>query len=231
MEQIPNLLEFLQYLAFLRGEPSAYLVMLTAAIILIIRDWRWSLMVLLIQYLVVGLLFADLLPPHLSFMKVIVGLFATLILYLTARQVNWGDLPADVTHDESVQFHSDRFIRLGPYMLPTDTPFRVFLAILVVFSAWALAQNPLYPLPAVPQHLNLAIYALACLGLVKLSLTSEPLKAGIGLLTMLTGFELFYSALEQSVAMIAFLALVNLMTVVAITYLTQARHTFPTILD
>lgn len=231
MEMIPSIYEFLNALAFLRGAPSAYIVILTAAVILIIRDWRWSLIALLVQYLVVGLLFVDVLAPHLSFMKVIVGLFATLILYMTARQVNWGGLPVDVTDEESVQFRSYRFIRFGPYMLPTDSPFRVFLGLMVVFSAWALARNPLYPLPAVPQPVNLAIYALAGLGLVTLSLTSEPFKAGIGVLTMLTGFELFYSALEQSVAMIAFLSLINLTTVVAIAYLTQSRHTFLSILD
>ena len=80
MIEIPNIIEFLNFFDFLRGYPSAYLVMITAALILIVRDWRWSLLFLALQYLVAGFLFADVLLPHLAFMKVLVGMFVCLIL-------------------------------------------------------------------------------------------------------------------------------------------------------
>ena len=46
----------------------------------------------------------------------------------------------------------------------------------------------------------------------------------MGLFTFLIGFELYYSALEQSVAMLAALTGLNLALAVAIAYLTQARR-------
>ena len=52
----------------------------------------------------------------------------------------------------------------------------------------------------------LAVLALISMGLVTLSLTSEPLKAGMGLLTFLTGVDLFYSAVEQSVFMLTIMS-------------------------
>ena len=72
MGGIPTIYEFLAYLNFLRGTPAAILVLLTASLILILPDWRWLLLALILQYLVAGLLFADVLPPHLAFMKVLV---------------------------------------------------------------------------------------------------------------------------------------------------------------
>jgi hypothetical protein len=133
--------------------------------------------------------------------------------------------------DEAVQLQKERFVRFGSLVLPTDTPFRVFLALIVCLAVWAMAHRSLYLLPAVPDHFHVAVFALVGLGLVTLSLTDEPLMAGLGLLTFLTGFELFYSALEQSVAMLGLLGAVNLTIALAIAYLTQARHAYQALLD
>jgi hypothetical protein len=80
-------------------------------------------------------------------------------------------------------------------------------------------------------YLNLAVYALVALGLLGLSLTTEPLQAGMGALMFLTGFELFYSALDQSGTMLAALAAVNLVVAIAIAYLIQARYAFTAMVD
>jgi hypothetical protein len=231
MIELPNIIQFLEFFDFLRGSPAAYLVMLTAGLLLVLRDWRWSLLFLAIQYAIAGLLFVDVLLPHLAFMKVLVGLFICLILYITARQVNWGKLPEDVTGEEAVQMRKERFVRLGTLVLPTDTPVRVFLALIVCLAIWAIAQPTGHLLPAAPDHFQLAVLALVGLGLVMLSLTSEPLMAGLGLLTFLTGAELFYSALEQSVAILGLLGVANLIVALVIAYLTQARHDYRALLD
>jgi uncharacterized membrane protein len=231
MIEMPDILQFLEFFDFLRGSPAAYLVMLTAALLLILRDWRWSMFFLAIQYLIAGFLFADVLLPHLAFMKVLVGMFICLILYITARQVAWGELPEDVTGEEAVQLRKERFVRLGTLVLPTDTPFRVFLALIICLAMWAMAQHTGSLLPAMPGHLHLAVLALVGLGLVTFSLTSEPLTAGFGLLTFLTGAELFYSALDQSTAMLAVVGVANLAVALAIAYLTQARHDYRGLLD
>ena len=80
-------------------------------------------------------------------------------------------------------------------------------------------------------YLNLAVYALVALGLLGLSLTTEPFQAGIGALMFLTGFELFYGILAQSGTILAALAAVNLVVTVAIAYLTQARYAFMAMVD
>jgi hypothetical protein len=223
---IPTIYDFLAFLEPLRGRPAAILVLLTASLILILWDWRWLLLTLIVQYLVVGLLFADVILPHLAFMKVLVGTFNCLILYITARQVNFGRPPEDLTEEEAGQFVEKRLVQIGPITIPSDVPFRVFLALIVMIAVWVLSQNANFLLPEVPEHVNLAILSLVGMGLVTFSLSVEPLKAGLGFLTFMTGFELFYHAVEQSIAMLAMLSIAELIIVLSIAYLMQARHSF-----
>lgn len=231
MSNFPTIFDWLERFTFLRGEPATYLVIAAAAIVIIVWDWRISLLALAFHYLVGGLLFADILDPRLTVIKIWVGLFACLILYFTARQTNWGRLPADITAAEAIQLRQERQLRFGPYLLPSSTPFRIFLTLMVVLVVATIAQQPGYHLPAVPDHLNLAIFGLLGLGLLGMSLTSEPLRAGMALLLFMTGFELFYNTLEQSIAMLALLAIANLVMALAVAYLTQARHALPAIFD
>lgn len=231
MSGFPTIYDFLEYLGFVRGFPAAIIVLLTASFILIVRDWRWSLLAILIQYLIVGLLFADVLAPHLSFMKVVIGIFICLTLYVTARQVNWGLLPEDVTREEALRLGKLRILRFGPYMLPTDTPFRIFLALVVIVSVWTLTNRPSFHLPVVPHNVNFAILVMIGMGLVTLSATSEPYKAGLGVLTFITGFELFYSAVDQSLNSLLIFAITNIAITLVVTYLAQLRHLFPALYD
>jgi len=227
----PNFYEIIDSLEFLRGVPAAYVVAVTALIVFIAGDWRITLAALLVQFLAAGLLFVDILDARLAVVILFVGLFDCLILYITARQVHWGRLPKDVSAAEAVQLKDERQIRFGAYILPSDSLFRVFFALVLGLALWALSEQPGFRLPVVPEHFNLPIFALAGLGLVSLSLTSEPLQAGMGMLMFLSGFQLLYAAMEQSAALIFILTLANMTTILVIAYLVKARHEFSELLD
>jgi len=72
--------------------------------------------------------------------------------------------------------------------------------------------------------IGFACYWLALIGLLAMILTAEPLKAGLGLLTFMAGFELFYAALESGLSVFGFLGIVNLFMALAIAYLASARE-------
>lgn len=231
---MPTIFDLINRFEFMRGLPAVIMVLLAAIVIVMAWDWRVTLLALLVHYLAVGLLFIDVLDPRLAVVKLLVGLFVCLILYMTARQVNYGRLPIDVTAEEAAGLGLERRVRVGPYTLPTSLPFRFFAAIMMVLVAWALAQQPAFQLPVLPEalnYLNWVIYGLAGLGLLGMGLTADPWRAGLGMLLFLTGFELFYSALEQSVAVLALLAVVTLLITLFISYLTQARHALPALVD
>lgn len=207
--------------------PAAYLALAAAFLIVIAWDWRLALASLTVQYFAAALLFLDVLDPRLTIVKLLTGWFICIMLYFTARQANWGQLPEDVSVDDAIQWRREQQVRFGPYLLPSNTPFRVLLGLLVALAVFTLSQPQGLRLPALVEPVNFAVLALCGMGLLGLGLTTEPLKAGMGLLTFMTGFELFYSNLDQSAGMLVFLAAANLILTVAISYLTQARHALP----
>lgn len=234
MMHLPTIFEWLEQVDFLRGLPAVYLVLATAVVIVVAWDWRLAIAALAGQYMAIGLLFADVLEARLAAVKLLVGLFVCLILYMTARQVNWGRLPEDITPAEAAQLGRRRYIGGGPLSLPASVLSRFFLVLLVLLVVFVIGQRPAYRLPGMAEaldYLNLAVYGLVGIGLVGMGLSSEPFKAGMGILMFLSGVELFYSSLEQSAAMLAALAAAHFVVALAIAYLTQTKHAFPTILD
>ena len=214
---MPTIFELIERVSFLRGLPAVYVLLGTAVFIIIVWDWRLTLLALAGQYLAAGLLFVDVLDPRLAIVKVLTGWFVCLILYMTARQVDDkvgknGRLPAETA---------------GAHALSASILFRFSAAMLLLAAVWTLARRPGLLLPALPaefDYLNLAVYELIGMGLLGVSLTADPLRAGTGIFMLMTGFELYYSVLEQSVAMLVMLAVVNMVLALVISFLVQARY-------
>lgn len=219
MPDFPTLFDWLERFAFLRGMPAAYVVLITGLVIAVLWDWRLSLLALTVQYLMASFLFVDVLEPRLAIVKLFVGLFICLILYFAARQAAALQRQQTAAARET----AGRDGRPGR----TTFAFRTFLALMVALTVLALSGRAGYRLPAVPTHVNLAIYGLAGMGLLILALTTRPFTAGIGLLMIMTGFELFYNTLEQSTATLILLAAANLILALTISYLAQLDRSGP----
>lgn len=231
---MPTIFDLLNQFDSLRGLPAVYLVLLTAVIIVVAWDWRLALLALLSQYLFAGLLFADVLDPRLMVVKVLNGLFICLILYITARQINWGRLPEDLTPPEVAQVEEEPRVSLGPLRVPVQAPLRLFLVMLLVLLIFTIGQRPFLQLPGIVEaqsHLNLAIFILVGIGLLGMAVTTAPLPAGMAALTFLTGFELFYSLLEQSIASLALLVVVNLLVALVVAYLMQRYRAWSVLIE
>ncbi|MCA9949814.1 MAG: hypothetical protein KDE48_09220 [Anaerolineales bacterium] len=229
---IPTIFELIERFEFLRGYTAVLIVLVTAVVIVLFWDWRLALFALIVQYLVVSLLFVDLLDPRLAVVKLLTGMFVCLILYWTARQVDYGHVPPDLAAAEIKAIGEEKQLKLGQWRghiwrVPTSLAVRLGLVVVVlIFIGW-LTRLPSFHLPGIPDalpHIDLAVLILVGLGLLAMAVSRDPLSAGMGLFTFLIGFELYYSALEQSVAMLAALTGLNLALAVAIAYLTQARR-------
>jgi hypothetical protein len=237
---MPTLPEIIERLSFFATTPAVVAVMFTAGTMVVIKDWRVSLLALVIQYVIVGLLLTGAVRVELAAIKTLVGAMLCLILYVTARHVDWGrPVPAPAPppmerEDELAEPTASP--RTRPALrarlssaeaagargtLPTELPFRFLAALLVMVAAYSGAST--YRLPDVSEAISLAVYTLAALGLLAMGLTDEPLKAGLGLLTFVSAFELFYTVLEPSLFVVGFLGLANFLIALAIAYLTVAR--------
>jgi hypothetical protein len=102
-------------------------------------------------------------------------------------------------------------------------PFRILAALMALALAYTAALH--MPLSNVPLEVTFGVFTLGMMGVFGIALASEPLKGGMGLLTVMTGFEMFYSSVEQSLAVVGILGVVNFMIALAIAYLTTSQAT------
>lgn len=216
---IPTIEELLARFGFLSNSLGAWGVVVTAIVLIVVQDWRVSVIALAVQSILLGLLFASVLAPLLAGVQMVLGLLACLVLALTARHVGWGRREARPIARPS---GPGRYYSVQRW-LPTGLAFRLVAALMAVVAAYTLSRRPGYQLPEVTEFINLASYMLMALGILALGLTEEPLKAGMGLLTFLSGFELFYFTLEQALVLIGFFGSATLLIALATAHLTAAR--------
>ena len=154
--------------------------------------------------------------------KAVVGLLVVAILGLSGRQVSLSRKAAETAAEATPP---GRLAALRRIEFQTNLPFRSVAVLLVTVATWYLVTESGYALRELPLSLNLAGYLLITLGLLSLGLTEEPMSAGIGLLMVLSGFEVLYAPIERSLTVAALLAAVNFGVALAISHLALLRYT------
>jgi hypothetical protein len=109
----------------------------------------------------------------------------------------------------------------APLGLESGWPFRALAALLGLAVAWTAANR--FALPSTPPEMIRACFILFTQGLLTLGLTDRPLKGGLGILTVIIGFDLFYSGIEQSLIVVGLLGLLNFAIALSIAYLTTLQ--------
>lgn len=171
--------------------PALTLIFITSILLLLGRDWRWIVAALALQYVGVFMLVALFWPLEMAVVKVITGWMAGAVLGVGVAIV-------PLTRQEEGRFWpSGRLFRL----------LAVGLVALVIFSSSPkIAER----LPNVGLEVVLGSLILIGNGLLNLGLTTHPFRVAVGLLTLLSGFEILYAALEVSALVAGLLAGVNL---------------------
>ena len=197
---MPTLPEILQQLQFITQETALLGLFLTGGLILVGRA----------QYILVGLILSRLVRPDIAVLKVMIGAFVCPILFLSARQVT-------VTPSLIALLSKERR-QMAP---PTGFVFRLFTVLLMILVAITLSHT--FTLTGLSLNITLGVYWLILAGLTTLILTDNPIKVGVGLLTILSGFDLFYTTLERSLLITGLWGTVNLLVALAVSYLVVVR--------
>jgi hypothetical protein len=232
---MPMLPEFLARLEFISQEGTLAGLFITASIILLARNWRFLILALLVQYILVGLIMARFVRPDIATLQVLIGAFICPILFLSARQVSVSSpaalLPESLKKSSTggpakwwqntawTSFLKGYDRRRGP--APTGLVFRAFLALVLILVVTTMSSS--FRLPELSPNATTAVYWLILSGLVTLALTEYPMKVGHGLFTALSGFELLYVTLEKSLLLTGLWGAINLLLALAIGYLTVVR--------
>lgn len=191
--------------------PVVFLVFLTSFILLTSVDWRRGLISLFIQYSGVFVLVGVSWPIHMALVKMITGWVAVIVLWLALTDVE-KDFKND-TGPKQRMWYSGGF---------SNVVFRLMAAVVVVLVVVSLAErlNVWFPAASLEQVTGSLI--LGGIGLLQLGMMKLPSRAIIGLLTVLSGFEILYAAVEISTLVTSLLSAVTLGLALAGAYLILA---------
>ena len=174
------------------------LVAATATALVVVERPGIQIGILAIQYASVAWFTSLAIPPQVAAVKLVAGLIVSGILALTAA----GSRPAA----ESATGIAGR-------------AFRLIAAILIMAAAIGIGQTNWMRAPDIQPEAIMAAAILMSMGLLQLGLFRNPLRVSIGIITLLSGFEIAYSVIEPALAILALLASVHIGLAIVVSYL------------
>ena len=172
------------------------LVAATAFALVVVERPGLQIAILAAQYASVAWLSSLALPPQVAAVKVVAGMIACGVLALTVADSR--------PRNESV----------------SGTAFRGVAAILIMGAAFGIGQTNWMGIPDIRPEAIMAASILMSMGLLQLGLFRTPLRVCIGLITLLSGFEIAYAVIEPALAILALLASVHIGLAMVVSYLT-----------
>lgn len=188
-------------------------LVVTAAFIVLIPDWRLALYALVAQYLLSMALLASLIPLSIAIVRVLSGSLAVLILYFTLRQVDEAQrrLRAQVDDVESEQVMR----RLNRQeMFVAGFPFRLFALALVAVMIIGISSSMTF-LNLQPEILFSALWLIAA-GVLVAIVSRDVLRLGLGILMFTGGFCILETAAEGSLLLYGLLNISDLLLALVI---------------
>jgi hypothetical protein len=184
---------------------AVIVIVITATGLLLTRDWRWSIILLAIQYLGMFILTLQHWPLGMASVKMVAGWMSAAILGMTRSGIS-----AETIEEEDTW--------------PRGRLFRLFASCIVVLIV-AVVTPSVDTIMADPGFaVTSGSLILIGVGLLHLGITASYLRVTMGLMTILSGFEIIYAAVEGSVLVAALLAVINLGLALVGAYLLVAAN-------
>jgi hypothetical protein len=172
------------------------LVAITAVALILVERPGIQITILAVQYASVAWLSSLALPPQVAAVKVVAGMFTCGVLALTVAGSR------------------------APTKSDSGIAFRGIASILIMGAAIGIGQTDWMRIPDIRPEAVMAAAVLMSMGLLQLGLFRTPLRVTIGLITLLSGFEIAYSVIEPALAILALLASVHIGLAMVVSYLT-----------
>jgi hypothetical protein len=153
------------------------------------RDWRWLLAILALQYVAVAWLIQANLPAMMAVAKLVTGWTACITLGMTQISRNRID-SEDRTGSQNLMLRTVAIAIVAA----------VSLALSYRTTTWLGMSLPV----------AWASLLLMGAGLLFLGMTAQPVRVIIAMLTFLSGFEILYATVENSLLVATMLAVVTL---------------------
>jgi hypothetical protein len=170
---------------------SVGLILISSIGLLLSRDWRWSLAILAVQYSAVFWLVQLTWPIGMAAVKLLTGWMVCVILGIAELSAGHEEEDTDLSW-------------------PQGRVFRLLISGLVVLVSVAIVPSLVNWLGVIGHPRAWGSMLLMGMGFLQLGTTTGPLRVVIGLLTVFSGFEIIYAAVETSILVAALMAVVNL---------------------
>lgn len=181
------------------------IVCITSLVLLTSSNWRWSISALALQYVgVFFLIISEWLLP-MAVTVVVAGWISGFVLFSAISGLT--QETDDVADDPNPIFQSFDTSRNNP---ASAKLFRLIAAGVVGLAVASLVSEVINWVPGIELEQSLGALILIGLGLLHLGWTAHPFRVVLGLLTVLSGFEIFYAAVEISALVAGLLAGVTL---------------------
>jgi len=172
---------------------------------MLVRDWRWSIILLAVQYLGMFILTLQHWPIGMASVKVVAGWMSAAILGMTRS-----GLANEDPQEESIW--------------PRGRLFRLFAAAVILLIVAVVTPGVDHIMADAGFPVTSGSLLLIGMGLLHLGITARILPVTMGLMTVLAGFEILYSSVEGSVLVAALLAVINLGLALVGSYLMLAAN-------
>lgn len=200
--------DLFRQLSILIGLPSVYVAGAAAAVVIVARDWRAALYGYALVSVMLALLLSQVIPAEWALQQAIIGGMVAVMLYLSA-----GQLRGYRSRYQSAELRWPQMASL--------TSFRL-LAVALIGGIFIVARDNI-KLPLIEPVLRDAFLWLVLIGLLGLALHEEPLHAGLSLLIVLGGSQLFLFTLTQQRVLVGIMQGGQLLLGLAVAYLVLAR--------
>lgn len=214
--------DLLAQAVFLAAAPAVMGVFVTCTLLAVSRDWRLNVIALAAQYSFVGLLMTQVVRVEMAAVKGLIGWVICLVFYLTEQQaqslMTTGDSSEALTLQDWFSARLEGWRREG---ISARAAFGFMATVLVGVTVYSASSA--IPLPQVSRAITLVCYLLGGVGILLVGLSQDPLRVGVGLLTFLSGFDLFYVALEPSLLVTGFLGSISFVIALGTAYLRAAE--------
>lgn len=221
---MPLLSDLLARVAFLAAAPAVLGIFITASLLIVSQDWRLNVISLAVQYFFLALLMTQLVRLELAAVKALIGWLVCLVVYLTEQQAHsFTRDPNSGSELPALGWFEARLEGWRSHGVSARAAFRFLVTLVVALTAYALTLA--IPLPQLPPELTGACYLLGSLGMLLIGLSQDPVRVGLGLLTFLSGFDLFYVALEPSLVVTGLLGSISFIIALGMAYLRTSHVT------
>jgi hypothetical protein len=184
---------------------AVVLLVITSIGLLLMRDWRWTIILLAVQYLGMFMLTLQHWPLSMASVKVVAGWMSAAILGMTHS-----GLANEDPQEESIW--------------PRGRLFRLFAAAIILLIVAVVTPSVDHMMADAGYAVTNGSLLLIGMGLLHLGISARILPVITGLMTVLAGFEILYSSVEGSVLVAALLAVINLGLALVGSYLMLASN-------